>query len=132
MNSEMNEKIERTQRGIARLHKIDSILKQMELEQENLASKESDLKVILGKENYDVEKLEHKSVASVFYSILDSLDKHVEKERREALAVKLRYDHAVKDLEHVKSQISKLSSERLGLSITKNNMTTYVLKRKKN
>ena len=84
MNLEINEKIEQTQRGIARQHKIDSILKQLELEQDNLESKESGLKVILEKENYDVEKLEHKSVASVFYSILGSLDEHVEKERREA------------------------------------------------
>jgi len=114
MNLEINEKIEQTLRGIARLHKIDSILKQLELEQDNLESKESGLKVILEKENYDVEKLEHKSVASVFYSILGSLDEHVEKERREALAAKLRYDQAAKDLKDVKYQISKLSSERLG------------------
>ena len=43
----------------------------MELEQEDLLSKESELKVILEKENCDVEKLERKSVASVFYSILN-------------------------------------------------------------
>lgn len=113
MNLEINENIEQTQRGIARLHKIDSILKQLELEQDNLESKESGLKVILEKENYDVEKLEHKSVATVFYSILGSLDEHVEKERREALAAKLRYDQAAKDLQDVNYQISKLSSERL-------------------
>ncbi|EGW37003.1 hypothetical protein [Desulfosporosinus sp. OT] len=113
MNLEINEKIEQTQRGIARLHKIDSILKQLESEQDNLESKASGLKVILEKENYDVEKLEHKSVNSIFYSILGSLDEHVEKERREALAAKLRYDQAAKDLKDVKFQILKLSSERL-------------------
>lgn len=114
MNSEISGNIERTQRGIARLHKIDSILKQLELEQADLGRKESELKSILEKENYDVKKLEHKSVASVFYLILGSLDEHVEKERREALSAKLRYDQVVKDLEDVKYQISKLSSERLG------------------
>ncbi|MCB8815446.1 hypothetical protein [Desulfosporosinus shakirovi] len=114
MNLEINEKLEQTQRGIARLHRIDSILKQLELEQDNLESKESGLKVILEKENYDAERLEHKSVASVFYSILGSLNEHVEKERREALAAKLRYDQAAKDLKDVNYQISKLSSERLG------------------
>lgn len=113
MYLELNEKIEENQRGIVRLHKIDSILKQLELEQENLERKASELKVLLEKENDDVEKLEHKSVASVFYSILGSLDEHVEKERREALAAKLGYEQAVKDLEDVKYQISKLSSERL-------------------
>lgn len=110
---EINEKIEQAQRGIARLHKIDSMLKQLELEQESLRRKESELEVILEKENDDVEKLEHKSIASLFYSILGRLDEHVEKERREALAAKLRYEQAIRDLEDVKSQISKLSSERL-------------------
>lgn len=110
---EINEKIEQAQRGIARLHKIDSMLKQLELEQESLRRKESELEVILEKENDDIEKLEHKSIASLFYSILGRLDEHVEKERSEALAAKLRYEQAVRDLEDVKNQISKLSSERL-------------------
>ncbi|AHF06136.1 hypothetical protein [Desulfitobacterium metallireducens] len=113
MHSEINEKIEQTQRGIVRLHKLDSILKQLELEQENLRQKESELKGILEKESYDVEKLEHMSIASVFYSILGNLDEHVDKERREALAAKLRYDQVVKDLEDGKYQISKLILERL-------------------
>lgn len=114
MQAEINEKIEQAQWGIARQHKIDAILKKLELEQENLVSKESELKVSLAKENYDVEKLEHKSIASVFYSILGSLDEHVEKERREALAAKLRYDQTAKDWEDVKSQISILTAESLG------------------
>lgn len=114
MDSKINENIQRTQRGIARLDKIDSILSQLGLEQEDLGRKESELKRILEKENYDVDKLEQKSIASVFYSILGSLDEHVEKERREAIATKLRYDQVVRDLEDVRYQISKLSSERVG------------------
>lgn len=114
MYLKINEKIERTQRGIARLHKIDSILRHLELEQENLGRKERELKLILENENYDVAKLEHKSIASVFYSILGRLDEHVEKERKEALGAKLRYDQVLKDLDDIKYQISKLSSERLG------------------
>lgn len=113
MYSEINEKIEKSQQGIARLRKINSILKELESEQEDLLQKESDLKRVLKKEDYDLEKLEKKSIASLFYSILGSLDEHVEKERREALSAKLRYDQAIKDLENVKFQISKLSSERM-------------------
>lgn len=56
MYLELNEKIERAQQGIARLNKIGSMLKTLELEQEKLGSKEGELKVILEKENYDVEK----------------------------------------------------------------------------
>ncbi len=113
MNSVINEKIERAQQGVARLLKIDSMIKQLEFEQEELRSKEIEDKAILEKENYDVEKIENKSIASVFYSMLGRLDEHIEKERGEALAAKLKYDQVVKDLEDVKYQISKLSAERL-------------------
>jgi hypothetical protein len=113
MYSEINEKIEQSQRGIARLHKIDSILKQLTSEQEVLVLKKSDLKRILEKENNDLERLEKKSVASLFYSILGSLDEHVEKERKEALSAKLKYDQVVRDLQDVKNRISELSFERL-------------------
>lgn len=113
MNLEINARIERALQGIARLRKIDSTLKQLELEQENLGSQERELEVILAKENKDVLKLENTSLASLFYSILGNLDKQVEKERREALAAKLKYDQLKKDLEDVQDQIAKLSAERL-------------------
>ena len=45
--------------------------------------------------------------------MLGKLEEQVDKERREALAAKLKYSQAVKDLEDVKYQIAKLSSERL-------------------
>ncbi len=111
--TEVNEKIKQAQEGIARLHKIDSMLKELESEQEKLVCKQSELKVILDNENHDLEKYEGKSIASIFYSILGSLEEHVEKERKEALAAKLKYNQAEKDLDYVKNQISSLASERL-------------------
>ncbi len=113
MNLEINEKLEQAQQGVARLLKIDSMIQQLKLEQSKLESKTAELKDILNKENYDVEKIENKSIASVFYSMLGKLEEQVDKERREALAAKLKYGQAVKDLEDVKYQIVKLSSERL-------------------
>lgn len=113
MNSEINEKIAQAQQGSARLHKIEAILRQLESEQENLRRKERELRVVLEKERYDLEKFEHTSIASVFYTILGSLEEHVEKERKEALAAKLRYDQVVKDLRDVQEKISELSTERL-------------------
>jgi|GEM_PF-2239592 len=113
MDLGINEKLEQAQQGVARLIKIDSMIQQLKLEQSKLESKAAELKDILNKENYDVEKIENKSIASVFYSMLGKLEEQVDKERREALAANLKYSQAVKDLEDVKYQITKLSSERL-------------------
>ena len=112
MYSEINEKMEVLRQGIARLQKIDLIINQLQLEHDSLLQKEKELKVILEKENRDLTKIENKNIASTFYLIVGSLDKHIEKEQREALAAKLKYDQAISDKEDVEYRLSKLSSER--------------------
>lgn len=113
MYREINEKIKQAQQGLLRLHKIDSMIKELELRQEALSLKTDELKATMEKENGDVEKLEHTSIASLFYSMLGNLDERVEKERKEVLAAKLKYNQAVRDLDDIKYQISKLNSERI-------------------
>ena len=130
MYQELNEKIKQAQQGIARLHKINSMLENLEMEQKALLDKTNVLKEIAEKERFDVEKLENTSVASVFYSILGSLDTHIDEERKEALAAKLKYDQAVRDLEDVRYQISELVSERTAYDNCQNEYDRlYVLKK---
>lgn len=112
MYSEINKKMEVLLQGIARLQKIDGMTSQLRKELSALQEKENELKAILEKENHDLTRLENRSIASVFYSIVGSLEKHIEKEQREALAAKLKYDKALKDIEDVEYRLSKLSSER--------------------
>lgn len=131
MHPEINEKIKKAQQGIARLHKIDSMVEQLKLEQENLIQKESELKVIKDKEKGEAEKLENGSIASFFYSMLGSLEEHVEKERKEALAAKLKYDQTVKDLADVKYQISTLISERVNYVDCQKEYDTFYAEKKK-
>jgi hypothetical protein len=111
MYSEINEKMHKAYQGIMRLQKIDSMLERLEEDRRLLSRKESELKEVLDKEQYDVTKLEGKSLASVFYSILGSLEEHIKEERKEALAAKLKYDQTIKDMEDVKSEIAGLSAE---------------------
>jgi DNA repair exonuclease SbcCD ATPase subunit len=112
MYTEINQRLEEAQQGIYRLRKIDSMLKELQNEQLSLERKLSEMKDVLDKEDLDVKKLEEKSLANIFYSVLGSLPEHVEKEQREALAAKLKYDQAARDLEEMKHEISKLNSER--------------------
>ncbi len=112
MDSMINEKIRLAQQGIARLHKIDAMLQDLQNEQSQLNRKAAELKAALEKENYDVVKLEDGRIASVFYSLFGKLEEHVEKEQAEALAARFKYDQAIGDLENIKYQISKLSMER--------------------
>ncbi|OCN02767.1 hypothetical protein A7X67_02610 [Clostridium sp. W14A] len=112
MDSVINDKIRLAQQGIARLRKIDAMLQNLQKQQSQINHKVAELKAVLGKENYDVAKIEDKSITSIFYSLFGKLEERVEKERKEALSARLKYDQAVRDLEDIKCQISKLSAER--------------------
>ena len=112
MHSEINIKLKQAQQGIARLHKIDSMLQQLKVEQIELARRRCELKKILRKENDDVYKLENSSLTSLFYTVLGRFEEKVDKERQEALAAKLKYDQSEKDLADVQMRIAELSAER--------------------
>lgn len=112
MDEELNRKMEQAEQGIARCKKIDSMLRQLELEQSDLTAKERKLKAALNKEDLDVEKLEGKSIASVFYSFLGNIEGHLQKERSEAIAAKLKYDQSLQDLQDVNRRITDLKNER--------------------
>lgn len=113
MYNEINKGLEEAQQGICRLDKIDSMLRDLENERLSLERRLSELKEALDKENLDVDKLENRSLSNIFYTVLGRLPEHLEKERGEALAAKLKYDRAALDLEDVRQEISKLNAERV-------------------
>jgi hypothetical protein len=112
MYTEINQEMEKAQQGMFRMNKINAILEELNKQQKSLEKKVAELKEILDKENIDVEKLENKSLAHLFYSVLGNLEERVEKEQQEVIAAKLKYDQAVADLEQVNDQITQLYTEQ--------------------
>jgi len=94
--------------------------KQLTADLDALAVKEQELKASFLKENADVEKVETKNITTVFYSVVGSLDRHVEKESSEALAAKQKYDQVLKDMDYVKYQISALTAGQTGFADCQN------------
>ena len=111
MNNEVNRKLEEAQQGMLRLQKINSMLDELNSQKTTFTIKVSELKNSLEKEEFDVDNLEGKSVSHMFHAILGNFNEHLEKEQKEALAARLKYDQAARDLETVNDQISKLVSE---------------------
>ncbi len=120
MFTEINNNLEEAQRGMYRIKKIDSMLNKLRSEQDNLKNKVLKLKSILEKENSDVDKLNKKNLSSFFYSTIGKLDDKLEKEQREAMAAKLKYDQALMDLENIEYEIDKLLKERNEYKDSKN------------
>lgn len=130
MFDEINSQLEKAQQGILRRNEIQGMVSELEKEKALLASKVSELKEALDKEDIDVEKLEGKSLTHIFYTVLGNLEEHLEKERREALTVRLKYDQAVRDLDNINLQIQKLNLEMHQYSGCESNFNQLYEKKK--
>lgn len=130
MNSELNEKLNIAQQGIARIQKIDSMLEQLETEKSVLEQKKEELKKILDKETNDVVKIEGRSLSTLLHSILGNLVEQKEKERREAFAATAKYDEAVKNVKYVQDQIDRLTEEKAQYSGCQDDYDRYYVQKK--
>ena len=111
MFEEMNQQLEEVQQQLFRQQKLRSMTEELKNQRTVLEDKVKEYKCILDKENKDVDKLEGKGLAHLFYSALGKMGEQVEKERQEALAAKLKYDQAVNELEQANSRIMQLEKE---------------------
>ena len=111
MYQEINQQLEEAQQQIFRRNKLSAMLAELREQQKELTKREEELNNILEKENEDVEKLEAKSLTHLFYSALGKLGEQIDKERKEALAAKLKYDQVVNDLEQLSYQIKLIEEE---------------------
>lgn len=130
MYTELNKKIEEALKKIYRLNKIDSMLNELKNDEDELKHKVYELKKTLDKETLDVEKLNNNNIVSVFYSVTGKLEDKLEKEQREALSAKLKYDQANYDLEGIKLEINKLVDERENLKNCINEYNSLYIEKK--
>ena len=122
MYQEINQQLEEAQQQIFRRNKLRAMLKELREQQKVLVDKVENTKVTLEQENQDVDKLDDKSLTNMFYTVLGKQGERVEKERREALAAKLKYDQAVKELDQLRQQIRLLEKEAVEYN---NSQTVY-------
>lgn len=111
MYTELNQKLKEAQQGIARKRKLQSILKRLDWERYLSKEREETLFKQLQKENIDVDKLENLSLKKVIYSIFSMLVERTEKEKKEALEAKMKYDLARKELNDIDEKIKAYKVE---------------------
>lgn len=113
MYKEINIELQELQQGIYRCRRIDRMIKSLNEQRSEQEKKQSELEYELKKENLDVEKLSKMSILSVFYTILGSKKKQIEKERQEVLAAQLKLEDINRQIAETKSRISELRAERM-------------------
>lgn len=76
---------------------------------QNLELKKSELHNQLAKEELDVEKLKGLSVQSIFHTIMGDKVEKLDKEKKEAIAAKLKYDSVCEEFNKVKTEVDDLT-----------------------
>ena len=108
---QIDEALRLAQQGIARKRKLEAMIKALEFDRTSFAGHARDMEERLKKENLDVQKLENMSLKKVIYTIFSILVERTEKEKEEALEVKLKYDAAKKDVEDIDQKIKVCKDE---------------------
>lgn len=111
MFDEINMQLEEAGQKVFRWNKLRSMINDMEQQKKELVSKAAILKEILDKEDTDVERLEGKSLSHLLHSLLGNLDERLRKEQQEALAARLKYDQALKELQTIEGELALREAE---------------------
>lgn len=111
MYSPINEKLEQARQNVYRLHKNNSELFVLKNELTELENAEKSLKLKTEKEDKEFEKISGRNVSTLFYSVLGSLEKQVEKERQEALSARLHYNQCLSNLADIREKIQKIETD---------------------
>jgi hypothetical protein len=111
MNTDRPDELAVAYEAVARKEKLTAMRAHMEGDRERLTQKLDTLKAALAKEEKDVDRLENAGITALFWSALGRRDERIDKEREEALAARLKYDQATKELQDLDSRIGAAEKE---------------------
>jgi hypothetical protein len=106
-----DEQLQLLQQQVVHKERMESKLKELYTQREELSIKVNELKKNKLDEQADVDHLESHSLASFFYAVVGKMDEKLDKEREEAYAARVKYDVAVQELSAVEEDIQHSEAE---------------------
>jgi len=100
-----NKRLEELREQMASRNRLERILKDLKAQRQELSDKVYELENEKLKEQADVEKLEGKSLAALYYYITGQKEERLDKEKQEAYAARVKYDAALSELNAVEADI---------------------------
>lgn len=92
-------------------NRLEQLINNLKKQRQELSDKVYDLEQIMEKEQADVDKLEHRSLASLYYTIIGKKDSMLNKEQQEAYAARVKYDTIVSEQNALETDIKKAEAE---------------------
>jgi len=100
-----DEELKELQMQAAMKNRLETILKELKKQREELQSRVEELEVEKEKEQLDVDRLERRSLANYFYQVVGKLDDKLTTEKREAYEAAVKYDAAYSELQAVEAEL---------------------------
>ena len=110
-----NDPLHHLRQQVARKKQLEPIVADLRQQQTQLSQHAKELERILRAEQADVDRLEGRSLAALFYEFLGNKGEKLDAERREAYAARAKYDLAVRELASVEAQLQATQAELAGL-----------------
>jgi hypothetical protein len=111
MWSEINERLMQAKERVRSGRKLEAMLRETRQILHDEQNKCSMMRQRLESEESDVNKLEGLSLTGLFHSVLGTKEQRLEKEKREYLAAKLKYDESVQAVEETREEEQSLQYE---------------------
>lgn len=111
-----DEKLKTLQEQTARFQRLCAVIHDLKNQRYDLSFKVKELETISQKEQADVERLEGRSLASLFYNAIGRIGEKLSKEREEAYAARLKYDTVRRELEAIEEDLRRYEAEREALN----------------
>lgn len=115
MTTVMDNTIIKLQDDMARKKRIEVLLKELNIQKEELEKRVLELDRIRAKEESDVEKIERFSLQSLVYTVNGKKEEILNKERMEAYAAVAKFELAYRELDRILDYIEELNHELLEL-----------------
>ena len=100
-----DEELKELQMQAAMKNRLETILKELKKQQDDLQSRVDELAACKEKEQLDVDRLERRSLANYFYQVVGKLDDKLTAEKREAYEAAVKYDAAYNELRAVEAEL---------------------------
>ena len=110
-----NERLTELSEKISRKKHLQNVVDELLSEREILERKVNALALVKKDEQDDVDILEGRSLAALFYTVIGKKNEKLDKEKEEARLAAVKYDTAVKELEAVKEDLWKYKDELASL-----------------
>ena len=111
MSRQFDEELKALQLQAASKNRLETRLKELRNQKSVLESRTEELKGIKDKEQFDVDRLERRSLANYFYQVVGRLDDKITKEKQQAYEAAVKYDAAYAQLQAVESELRESELE---------------------